>query len=106
MRKFCELTFKELGLNYRDCVKIDERFYYSAEVDLLTGDATKAHNILSWKLLLNSLEKWFTPICNCLKITLRYLGKLGANNKLRKLSLRKVNNELKNNDDLLMHSIN
>lgn len=46
--RFCELAFGEVGLDYRDYVKIDERFYRPAEVDLLIGDASKAREKLGW----------------------------------------------------------
>jgi GDPmannose 4,6-dehydratase len=49
VREFCELAFDEVGLDYRDYVKVDERFYRPAEVDLLIGDATKARRVLGWK---------------------------------------------------------
>lgn len=48
VREFCELAFEEAGLDYRDYVKIDERFLRPAEVDLLVGDATKARTKLGW----------------------------------------------------------
>jgi GDPmannose 4,6-dehydratase len=46
--EFCELAFGEVGLDYRDYVKTDERFYRPAEVDLLIGDASKARKLLDW----------------------------------------------------------
>lgn len=49
VREFCELAFNEVGLDYRDYVKVDERFYRPSEVDLLIGDATKARRVLGWK---------------------------------------------------------
>jgi GDPmannose 4,6-dehydratase len=49
VREFCELAFDEVGLDYRDYVKVDERFYRPSEVDLLVGDATKARQALGWK---------------------------------------------------------
>jgi GDPmannose 4,6-dehydratase len=49
VREFCELAFAEVGLDYRDYVKVDERYYRPAEVDLLIGDATKARRVLGWK---------------------------------------------------------
>jgi GDPmannose 4,6-dehydratase len=48
VRQFCELAFGEVGLDYRDYVKTDERFYRPAEVDLLIGDASKARKLLDW----------------------------------------------------------
>ncbi|HEX6732884.1 MAG TPA: GDP-mannose 4,6-dehydratase, partial [Pyrinomonadaceae bacterium] len=49
VREFCELAFTEAGLDWRDYVKVDERYYRPAEVDLLVGDATKARDALGWK---------------------------------------------------------
>jgi GDPmannose 4,6-dehydratase len=49
VREFCERAFAEVGLDYREYVKIDQRFYRPAEVDLLVGDATKAREVLGWR---------------------------------------------------------
>jgi len=49
VREFCEMAFSELGLDYRQYVKVDERFIRPAEVDLLVGDASKARSVLGWK---------------------------------------------------------
>jgi GDPmannose 4,6-dehydratase len=49
VREFCELAFSDAGLNYRDYVRVDERFYRPAEVESLVGDATKARTVLGWK---------------------------------------------------------
>lgn len=38
-----------MGLDYRDYVVIDKRFYRPAEVDLLLGDASKAKKELGWE---------------------------------------------------------
>ncbi|MFM8893107.1 MAG: GDP-mannose 4,6-dehydratase [Planctomycetia bacterium] len=48
VREFCEKTFTRLGLDYRDHVEIDPRYYRPAEVDLLLGDGTKARTRLGW----------------------------------------------------------
>ena len=48
VRDFCEKTFGRLGLDYRDFVEIDPRYYRPAEVDLLLGDSTKARTRLGW----------------------------------------------------------
>ncbi len=47
--EFCELAFSEVGLNYGNYVRVDERFIRPAEVDLLIGDAQKARTQLGWK---------------------------------------------------------
>jgi len=49
VRELCEIAFAEVGLDYREYVKVDERYYRPAEVDLLIGDASKAQKILGWK---------------------------------------------------------
>jgi GDPmannose 4,6-dehydratase len=48
VREFCERAFAHVGLDYRDHVKIDLRYYRPAEVDLLQGDASKARRQLGW----------------------------------------------------------
>jgi GDPmannose 4,6-dehydratase len=49
VRRFCEIAFGHVGLNYADYVVIDERFYRPAEVDLLVGDPAKAKQKLGWQ---------------------------------------------------------
>jgi hypothetical protein len=46
---FASWRFRELGLDYRDYVRTDERFFRPLEVEALIGDATKAHTVLGWK---------------------------------------------------------
>jgi len=49
IRELCEIAFGHVGLDWTDYVVQDERFYRPAEVDLLIGDASKAHATLGWK---------------------------------------------------------
>jgi GDPmannose 4,6-dehydratase len=49
VREFCEIAFGHLGLDYREFVVQDERFYRPAEVDLLISDPTKARAKLGWE---------------------------------------------------------
>ncbi len=49
VREFCELAFGEAGLDYREYVRQDKAVYRPAEVDLLIGDASKAHKELKWQ---------------------------------------------------------
>jgi GDPmannose 4,6-dehydratase len=49
VREFCELAFAEVGLNYLDYVRVDEKFYRPAEIDLLVGDCKKARQVLGWR---------------------------------------------------------
>lgn len=48
VREFCERAFGRVGLDYKDYVEIDPRYYRPAEVDLLLGDPTKAKEKLGW----------------------------------------------------------
>jgi GDPmannose 4,6-dehydratase len=49
VREFCAAAFAEVGLDYRDFVKIDPRLHRPAEVDTLIGDARKAREVLGWR---------------------------------------------------------
>ncbi len=49
VRELCEVAFRAVGLDYEDHVVVDPAFIRPAEVDLLVGDATKAHSVLGWK---------------------------------------------------------
>ncbi len=49
VREFCELAFGEVGLNYNDYVRVDERYYRPAEVQVLLGDSSKARRQLNWQ---------------------------------------------------------
>jgi GDPmannose 4,6-dehydratase len=49
VRELCEVAFGIAGLNYEEFVRVDPAFLRPAEVDLLVGNATKAHNVLGWK---------------------------------------------------------
>ncbi|HLN16683.1 MAG TPA: GDP-mannose 4,6-dehydratase [Acidimicrobiales bacterium] len=49
VREFCRLAFAAAGLDWEQHIVVDERFLRPAEVDLLVGDATKAHEVLGWE---------------------------------------------------------
>jgi GDPmannose 4,6-dehydratase len=49
VRDLCEVAFDAAGLNYEDHVVVDPKFIRLADVDLLVGDASKAHEVLGWK---------------------------------------------------------
>ena len=49
VRGFCEIAFGHLGLDYKEFVIQDERFYRPAEVDLLISDPSKARSMLGWE---------------------------------------------------------
>ncbi len=49
VRRFVELAFKTVGLDYRDFVVQDPSFMRPADVDLLVGDPEKARQELGWQ---------------------------------------------------------
>jgi GDPmannose 4,6-dehydratase len=49
VREFCEIAFGHVGLDYKEFVVKDERFYRPAEVDLLISDPSKARSSLRWE---------------------------------------------------------
>ncbi len=48
VREFCEAAFSCVGLDWREHVKVDEKYFRPAEVDVLLGDAAKARRTLGW----------------------------------------------------------
>jgi GDPmannose 4,6-dehydratase len=48
VREFADLAFSHAGLDYRRYVTPDPELYRPAEVNLLRGDAGKAHRVLGW----------------------------------------------------------
>jgi GDPmannose 4,6-dehydratase len=49
VREFLDEAFRYLGLDWREHVEIDPRYFRPAEVDLLIGDASKARAALGWE---------------------------------------------------------
>jgi GDPmannose 4,6-dehydratase len=49
VREFLEEAFKYLGLDWRDYVEIDPRYFRPLEVEVLKGDASKAREKLKWE---------------------------------------------------------
>ena len=49
VREFCELAFGRVDLDWEQYVKVDERFFRPAEVDLLVGSPAKATEKLGWE---------------------------------------------------------
>jgi GDPmannose 4,6-dehydratase len=49
VREFCEEAFGCVGLDWRQFVKVDPKYFRPAEVDVLLGDASKARRELGWK---------------------------------------------------------
>ena len=48
VRELCQVAFEHVGLDYRDFVVQDPKFFRPAEVDLLVADASKAREKLGW----------------------------------------------------------
>jgi len=49
VEEFVQIAFEHAGLDWRQYVTIDPKFYRPAEVDLLLGDPTKSREKLGWK---------------------------------------------------------
>jgi GDPmannose 4,6-dehydratase len=49
VREFLDEAFGYVGLDWRDYVKIDPRYFRPTEVDYLLADTTKAAKILNWQ---------------------------------------------------------
>ncbi len=49
VREFLDVAFGHLGLDWKEHVQIDPRYYRPTEVDLLIGDPSKAREELGWK---------------------------------------------------------
>jgi GDPmannose 4,6-dehydratase len=48
VREFAESAFGYLGLDYRQYVTIDQKYYRPTEVDILQGDSSYARRVLGW----------------------------------------------------------
>ncbi len=48
VERLVEVAFSHVGLDWKDHVKLDQRFVRPAEVDLLIGDYSKAKSVLGW----------------------------------------------------------
>jgi GDPmannose 4,6-dehydratase len=48
VREFCKIAFDCVGLDYKDYVVVDPKFFRPAEVDILQADASKAKRELNW----------------------------------------------------------
>jgi GDPmannose 4,6-dehydratase len=49
VRELVERAFAALGLDWREHVEIDKRYFRPTEVDVLEGDATRARALLGWR---------------------------------------------------------
>jgi GDPmannose 4,6-dehydratase len=49
VRDMCKIAFEHAGLDYRDHVVVDPKFFRPAEVDVLLGNPDKAQSVLGWK---------------------------------------------------------
>jgi GDPmannose 4,6-dehydratase len=49
IRDFCQLAFAHVGLDWQDHVRVHRELLRPAEVDVLQGDAAKAHQRLGWQ---------------------------------------------------------
>lgn len=48
VQEFLEIVFSKLGLNWKEYVEIDPKYFRPSEVDALCGDSSKLRNELGW----------------------------------------------------------
>jgi GDPmannose 4,6-dehydratase len=49
VREFVELAFAHVGLDWKDYVEVDARYFRPAEVDFLCANASNARRVLGWE---------------------------------------------------------
>ena len=49
VKELLDAAFGSVGLDWKDCVKVDPKNLRPAEVDLLQGDSSKARKVLGWE---------------------------------------------------------
>jgi GDPmannose 4,6-dehydratase len=49
VREFADFAFAAAGLDWREYVEVDPRYFRPAEVDYLLADASKARRVLGWE---------------------------------------------------------
>ncbi len=49
VRELADIAFAHVGLDYKDYVVVDQRFFRPAETGMLVGDAAKARRVLGWE---------------------------------------------------------
>jgi GDPmannose 4,6-dehydratase len=76
VREFLEETFAHLGMDWKEHVEIDPRYFRPAEVDLLIGDPTKAKQKLGWQP--RTTFKQLVQIMVDADLKLAHMEKVGA----------------------------
>ena len=49
VRDLCKLTFEKLDLNYKDFVKVNQKYIRPEELPYLRGDSSKGRKLLNWR---------------------------------------------------------
>ena len=49
VKELCEAAFSHVGLDWKKYVKVDQKFFRPADVDVLVADPRKARKMLGWK---------------------------------------------------------
>lgn len=71
VKDLCEYVFSSLGLDYRDYIKIDEKYFRPEELHDLKGDSSKLRDLTGWKpeytfesMLDEMIEYWLQHYTN------------------------------------------
>lgn len=67
IREVCEMVFLKLGMDYKDYLVINPKYYRTEELPYLQGDSTKIRETLGWKpeysfedIISEMITKWLT----------------------------------------------
>jgi GDPmannose 4,6-dehydratase len=90
VRELCEIAFAEVDLDYREFVKVDERYYRPSEVDLLIGDASKARRVLGWEPTYTFKQLIKEMVASDLEATASETGELARKGAMAQSSTTKL----------------
>ncbi|PTQ51395.1 MAG: GDP-mannose 4,6-dehydratase [Brockia lithotrophica] len=82
VREFVEAAFGAVGLDWRDYVEIDPRYFRPAEVDFLLGDPRKAREKLGWRPRVTFQELVIRMVEHDLELARREKTLLDAGHKI------------------------
>ena len=82
VQEFLQEAFGYAGLNWKEHVEIDKRYFRPTEVDCLLGDSAKARKILKWKPKVGFKELVRMMVDSDMKIVAQELyGKMGKSRR-------------------------
>ena len=71
VKDLCDYTFSKLGLDYKDYIEIDEKYFRPEELKDLKGDSTKLMSTTGWK----PIYSFETMLDEMIEYWIEYYGK-------------------------------